>query len=66
MSKLLKTPEAAQYLHCLPNYLEKLRCSGGGPIYVKMRGRVVYDVSDLDAWVEGMKRRSTSDIREVA
>lgn len=64
--RLLNTTEAAQYASCLPNYLEKLRCAGGGPVYIKMHGRVLYDIADIDQWIDGMKRRSTSDVKEVA
>ena len=61
----LNTPAAASYLNVLPSYLERLRCNGGGPVFVKRNGLVRYDPSDLDAWLEAGKRQSTSDDDEV-
>jgi choline dehydrogenase-like flavoprotein len=62
----LDTKEAAIYTNTRPNYLEKLRCLGGGPVFIKRKGAVRYDPDDLDAWLEAGKRKSTSDVREVA
>jgi hypothetical protein len=59
----LDTPEAAIYTGVKSNYLEKLRCNGAGPVYIKHAGTVRYDPDDLDAWLEAGKRRSTSDVR---
>ncbi len=52
---------AAQYVHSSTSRLEKLRCFGGGPPFYKLGRRVIYDRSDLDAWLRMQKRRSTSD-----
>lgn len=41
--------------------LNKLRVFGGGPVFLKLGRRVAYDVSDLDAWLDSKRRRSTSD-----
>lgn len=57
----LSTTEAAAYLGLSPRTLEKHRCYGTGPVYQKLGGRVVYNVSQLDAWAEVGTRRSTSD-----
>jgi hypothetical protein len=62
----LDTPGAAIYTGTKPNYLEKLRCTGGGPVYIKRKGKVLYDLDDLDAWLEAGKRRSTSEETEAA
>lgn len=59
--ELLDTRGAAAYVKALPNYLEKLRCKGGGPVYVKRNGMVRYDLADLDTWLNAGKRRSTSE-----
>jgi len=55
------TPDAAVHLGLSPRTLEKHRCSGTGPIYRKLGGRVVYAIDDLDAWAEIGRRHSTSD-----
>ena len=54
---------AARLLDLSPRTLEKHRCDGTGPVYHKLGGRVVYAVADLEAWVDGCARQSTSGIR---
>ncbi len=62
MTKRLHTvKEAAAYLRCGVSTLNKLRVSGGGPRYTKLSARVLYDMSDLDQWVDDNKRGSTSE-----
>ena len=63
MSQLLTTAEAAQHLRLGRSTLEKLRCSGGGPRYVKLGlRRVAYLRDDLDAWLSALPRvASTSE-----
>jgi predicted DNA-binding transcriptional regulator AlpA len=51
---------AAHYTGQSRSRLEKLRCFGGGPEFIKLGRRVVYDSADLDLWLAGQKRRSTS------
>lgn len=57
---------AAVYTSLAEGYLNKLRCTGGGPVFIKRGGVVRYDLDDLDAWLDSHKRKSTSDVREVA
>ena len=57
----INTARAAHYLGLSPRTLEKLRVTGGGPIFVKMGRRVSYCIQDLDAWVDAHRRNSTSD-----
>jgi len=57
----LDTDAAAVYTGTKPNYLEKLRCNGDGPVFIKRNGLVRYDPDDLDAWLEAGKQTSTSD-----
>jgi Helix-turn-helix domain len=57
----LSTNDAAAYLGLSPRTLEKHRCYGTGPFYRKLGGRVVYQVSQLEAWADLGTRRSTSD-----
>ena len=59
--KMLRTPEAATYCGSSASTFEKLRLFGGGPPFVKLGRRVVYDPADLDAWLAANRRRSTSD-----
>ncbi len=47
----LNTREAADYLSVSTALLEKWRCKGGGPRYVKYGARIVrYRREDLDAY----------------
>ncbi|OSJ36765.1 hypothetical protein BSZ19_02660 [Bradyrhizobium japonicum] len=62
----LVTAAAALYLNVQSNYLEKLRCNGSGPVFIKRGGLVRYDPDDLDAWLDAGKRQSTSHQRKVA
>lgn len=60
-ASVLRTRAAAAYCGSSESTFEKLRLSGGGPIYSKIGRRVVYRVEDLDAWLAAHRRRSTSD-----
>ncbi len=62
----LRTAEAAAYCGCSKSTLEKLRCTGGGPAFIKLGRTVVYDTADLDAWLMSGRRLSTSDSGEAA
>lgn len=57
----LTTKEAAKYTGLRANQLEKLRCSGGGPTFLKIIGSIRYRPDDLDTWLASFARRSTSD-----
>lgn len=58
--RLLRTDEAAHWLGLSGRTLEKHRCTGKGPSFRKLGGRVVYTVADLQAWVDEGERRVTS------
>lgn len=57
---LLRTEEAARWLGLSGRTLEKHRCTGTGPSYRKLGGRVVYTLGDLQAWIDESIRQSTS------
>jgi len=59
--RYLRTPQAARYLNLSGRTLEKHRTYGTGPVYQKLGGVVVYDVTDLDAWANRGRQSSTSD-----
>jgi predicted DNA-binding transcriptional regulator AlpA len=56
----LNVVEAALYSGISKSTLDKLRGSGGGPLYIKVGARVVYDRIDLDTWLIGKKIANTS------
>lgn len=49
-SPFLTIKETAAYLRLTERALENFRQVGGGPVYRKHGGRVVYHKDDLDAW----------------
>ena len=59
---LLDTHLAAQRLGLARATLAKLRVKGGGPPFVKLGAKVLYEMGDLEAWIAAQgKRSSTSD-----
>jgi len=61
LSRRLRPPQAAKYLDIGQGTLAQMRVSGGGPRYIKLRGRIFYDIEDLNAWIEKNKFTSTAD-----
>lgn len=58
---LMTTKEAAAYLQLSPSLLNKLRLTGGGPVFVRLAGRAIrYRRADLDAWIAASVMASTS------
>ncbi|NCP11695.1 MAG: helix-turn-helix domain-containing protein [Sphingomonadales bacterium] len=66
MTQLLDTKATADRLGLKPCTLEGWRVTGEGPQFVKLGRRVVYRPADIDAWIEGQVRRSTSDTGAAA
>jgi predicted DNA-binding transcriptional regulator AlpA len=66
MKKLLRNPEAASYMRVAPQTLAKMRCDGSSPPYIKVGRLVLYDVAEIDRWLDQRCRRSTSDPGLVA
>ena len=60
-TKMLAAPAAAAYCGSSESTFAKLRLYGGGPVYVKLGRRVVYDPADLDHWLASHRRASTSE-----
>ena len=59
--RFVRTHDAAAFLGLSGRTLEKHRCTGTGPIFRKLGGRVVYAIDDLEAWAAERARNSTSD-----
>ena len=60
-------PGAAQYLGVSTSWLNKTRCTGGGPNYRKLGlRRVCYLQTDLDDFLSKSLRKSTSDMGVAA
>lgn len=65
-SPKLNVEQAANLTGLSASTLNKLRVFGGGPPFLKLGRRVVYDPGDLDAWLAERRRRSTSDGGQAA
>lgn len=62
MKTILTTQEAAQYLNVSKAFLERDRWAGARIPFIKVGSRAVrYRQSDLDAYLDGQVRKSTSD-----
>lgn len=59
--RFLRTHDAAAFLGLSGRTLEKHRCTGTGPVFRKLGGRVVYAIDDLESWAAERARSSTSD-----
>ena len=62
----LNVVQAADYTSISKSSLDKLRVYGGGPLYIKVGARVVYDRVDLDTWLTGKKIANTSQSISIA
>ncbi len=60
--RFLNNNEAAAYLRLSPRTLEKQRVVGGGPRFRKFGRRVMYAVTDLNAWADRSAYDATSDL----
>ena len=60
-TRKLPVPEAARFLGLSKSWLDKKRLNGGGPEYLKLGRRVVYDLNDLENWAAGNRRKHTSE-----
>ncbi|HRC85624.1 MAG TPA: helix-turn-helix domain-containing protein [Thermoanaerobaculia bacterium] len=58
----LDVESAAEYLGGLKRAtLDRWRTVGGGPVFYKLGGRVMYRLEDLEDFVRARRRTSTSD-----
>ena len=63
LPEILNTREAAHYVRLSKPTLERFRCSGDGPKFLKLSGAAVrYRRCDLDAWLSSRVITSTSEI----
>ena len=59
--RYLTNDEAADYLRLSPRTLEKQRVIGGGPRFHKFGRRVMYALTDLEAWASERSFETTFD-----
>lgn len=56
---VMTVQQAAEYLGLAVSTLNKWRCHGGGPVFIKMGRAVRYRAEDLEAFVQANKFRAT-------
>jgi len=62
IKSILRPADAARYVGLTISTLAKRRLRGDEPVFVKLGAKAVgYRLQDLDAWLAGNVRRSTSD-----
>ena len=57
----VNTAGAARLTGLATHSLENLRHLGGGPRFIKLGRKVMYDPADIRAWLEARKVSSTSE-----
>lgn len=65
-SPIMTVGQAATYLGLAVSTLNKWRCHGGGPVFIKMGRAVRYRAEDLDAFIDGRRASSTTDFEARA
>jgi hypothetical protein len=58
---VMGTPEAASYLNLSSASLAKMRCMGGGPVFIRLGRKIGYQRPDLDDWLAARRTINTSD-----
>lgn len=64
--ELLSEQAVSKSLGLTRKALQNMRWRGGGPRYVKLGRRVLYDPADLEAWIQQNKRSDTSASSSVS
>lgn len=54
-SRFLNTSQAAKYINLSPQTLHNFRHLRRGPDYIKAGKKVLYDIQDLDGYLESRK-----------
>jgi len=57
---VMTVQQAAEYLGLAVSTLNKWRCLGGGPVFIKMGRAVRYRLEDINAFIEQKTSSSTS------
>jgi predicted DNA-binding transcriptional regulator AlpA len=61
MTPLLTQRDLAALTKLSPRTIERLRCVGGGPKFVRVRGSVRYRIEDVEAWIASRVVSNTSE-----
>ena len=58
---IFNSKATARYLCCSESFLAKLRCTGGGPAFIKVGVSIAYRRSALDDWTRERSFKSTTE-----
>ena len=62
MAPLMNTQNVAEFLGLKPHTLEKWRCEGKGPRFIRCGGSIRYEPEAVWAWLDSETRGSTSEL----
>ena len=62
MTPLWTTSQAAGFFGLKPHTLEKWRCVGSGPPFIRCGGSIRYEPEAVWAWLDSETRGSTSEL----
>jgi len=62
---VMTVKQAAEYLGLAVSTLNKWRCHGGGPAFIKMGRAVRYKQADLESYISVHKTTTTSEYGEM-
>ncbi|MBM4314449.1 MAG: helix-turn-helix domain-containing protein [Deltaproteobacteria bacterium] len=59
--RYLSTREAAEVLRTTPGNLANMRMRGEGPAFIKQKRKCLYDIRDIENWLDHRRIRSADD-----
>jgi hypothetical protein len=64
IKRLLTTRQTAEFLNTTTGELANLRHHGRGPTYIKISRKILYDMEDLELWLERHKVETIDSLEE--
>ena len=61
MGRYLSTSETAELLSTTVGVLANWRHHAEGPIYIKLKRKILYDIDDLQMWLQNKKVKTVDD-----
>lgn len=62
VSRVVESADVPRYYPGITTrWLDKARCTGEGPRFIKVGKKVLYRLADIEAWLDEQTRQSTSD-----
>lgn len=61
----IRVQQAADYIGLSKSFLDKSRCYGTGPAYVRLGRTIIYRTDDLDAWLNFNRQVLNDNARQM-